>query len=51
MLQEHWEPVLAAKLGFNEELNMPSKEDFDASDLNQDGTLLFEEWTKWVESQ
>ena len=30
---------------------IPSKEDFDAADLNEDGTLMFEEWKEWVEEQ
>ena len=30
---------------------IPSEEDFDAADLNQDGILMFEEWEEWVEGQ
>ena len=30
---------------------IPSKEDFEAADLNEDGTLKFEEWEEWVEEQ
>ena len=51
VLQDRWVNVLAAQLASNEQLNMPSREDFDASDLNQDGTLLFDEWTQWVAMQ
>ena len=32
-------------------IDIPTKEDFDAADLNGDGTLLFEEWREWVEEQ
>merc|ERR1712115_429074 len=27
---------------------LPSEDDFNASDLNGDGTLLFEEWEEWA---
>merc|ERR1712112_345040 len=27
---------------------LPSQTDFEASDLNNDGTLMFEEWMEWV---
>merc|ERR1712127_205995 len=49
--EDRWVNVPAAQLASNEQLNMPSMEDFDASDLNQDGTLLFDEWTQWVAIQ
>merc|ERR1711915_35351 len=29
-------------------VEIPSKEDFDAADLNGDGTLMFDEWKQWV---
>ena len=32
-------------------ITIPSKEDFDAADINGDGTLMFEEWEEWVEEQ
>ena len=32
-------------------IDVPSEEDFNAADLNGDGTLLFEEWMEWVDSQ
>ena len=29
-------------------LTLPTKEDFDKSDLNGDGILLMSEWLEWV---
>merc|ERR1719318_1897413 len=34
-----------------QDIPIPSKEDFDAADLNGDGTLMFEEWEEWVQKQ
>ena len=31
-----------------EDIPVPSKEDFDAADLDGDGTLTMEEWRKWI---
>ena len=28
--------------------NIPSEEDFQDADLNEDGTLMLEEWLEWV---
>merc|ERR1712098_577991 len=32
-------------------IDVPSEEDFNAADLDGNGTLLFEEWMEWVDSQ
>eukprot|EP00091_Calanus_sinicus_P013534 TRINITY_DN3001_c0_g1_i1.p1 TRINITY_DN3001_c0_g1~~TRINITY_DN3001_c0_g1_i1.p1 ORF type:complete len:114 (-),score=50.59 TRINITY_DN3001_c0_g1_i1:101-442(-) len=40
-----------ADLLANQNIPIPSKEDFDAADLNEDGTLMFEEWEEWVEEK
>eukprot|EP00091_Calanus_sinicus_P003687 TRINITY_DN1384_c0_g1_i1.p1 TRINITY_DN1384_c0_g1~~TRINITY_DN1384_c0_g1_i1.p1 ORF type:complete len:151 (-),score=76.09 TRINITY_DN1384_c0_g1_i1:90-497(-) len=34
-----------------QDIPIPSKEDFEAADLNADGTLMFEEWEEWVKEQ
>ena len=39
MLQEHAEII------------KPSEEDFQNVDLNEDGTLLFEEWEEWAKQE
>merc|ERR1712215_310897 len=51
-----WEEVetceeMYAELLDEQGIDVPSEEDFNAADLNGDGTLLFEEWMEWVESQ
>merc|ERR1719318_1821390 len=40
-----------ADLLAEQDIPIPSKEDFDAADLNGDGTLMFEEWEEWVQEQ
>merc|ERR1712215_271728 len=32
----------------DEDITIPTKEDFDNADLNNDGTLLYEEWEEFV---
>merc|ERR1712179_639041 len=48
-----WEEVEDCEEEFGEELSsqgitVPTEEDFNAADLNNDGTLLFAEWKEWV---
>merc|ERR1711936_1550413 len=48
-----WKEVEKCEELFGTELEdnniaIPTKEDFDNADLNQDGTLLFEEWKQFV---
>merc|ERR1719318_970252 len=40
-----------ADLLAEQDIPILSKEDFDAADLNEDGTLMFEEWEEWVQEQ
>merc|ERR1712098_122927 len=49
-----WDEVEACEAIFGPMLNdqgivLPSEEDFQASDLNKDGILLFKEWKEWVD--
>merc|ERR1712126_760285 len=48
-----WDEVEACEDMFGDQLEelgiaLPSEDDFNASDLNGDGTLLFEEWEEWA---
>ena len=45
-LQERFADLLAAQ-----DITIPSQQDFNAADLNKDGTLIFEEWQEWVKEQ
>ena len=42
--EERFAPLLEA-----ENIPIPSQADFESADLNNDGTLLFEEWQQWAE--
>merc|ERR1711936_1265155 len=44
---EKCEERFAAELS-DQNITIPTKEDFENADLNQDGTLLFEEWEEFV---
>ena len=35
----------------HDEINKPSEKDFQDADLNEDGTLLFEEWEEWAKQE
>merc|ERR1711955_16144 len=48
-----WDEVEACEDAFGDMLEekgiaLPSEDDFNASDLNGDGILLFEEWEEWA---
>merc|ERR1712115_517842 len=45
MCEERFADMLA-----KEDIDVPSREDFDSADLNGDGTLVMEEWKKWISS-
>ena len=44
--QDKFHPIPFADLLAEQNIPIPSEEDFDAADLNQDGILMFEEWVE-----
>ena len=54
MMGLNWQEVKSCEERFAalldaQNIPIPSKADFESADLNEDGTLLFEEWQQWVE--